>query len=97
MNEPIKDTWYYVIVQNPGTSNEQFVGYRDRDTDDSFIPVFNTKEIARQCFLVMPKDIMNNTYEAQAMIKEDLLERAQSNGYQVFLLDDKGVILERLS
>lgn len=97
MNDLIKDAWFYIVVQNPGLSAEQFVGYTDTETGDNFIPAFKTKEIAQQCFLVMPKDIMNNTYEAQAIIKEDLMEHARSNGYKVFLFDDKGIISERLS
>lgn len=97
MNNLINDTWYYAIVQNPGMSTEQFVGYTDIETEENFIPAFRTKEIAQHCFLIMPKDIMNNTYEAQAIIQEDLMENAQKNGYHVYLLDDKGIILERLS
>lgn len=96
MNDEKKDAWYYVIVQNPGTS-EQFVGYTEKKTGKAFIPVFNTKEIAQQCFLVMPKDIMNEKYEVQAIIKEDLVEQALKNHYEVFLLDDKGSILGKIS
>ena len=97
MNDQIKDTWYYIIIQNPGTSNEQFVGYTDKETKATFIPAFKTKEIAQQCFLLMPKDIMNEKYEAQAIIKEDLMDQAIKNDYEVFLLDDKGSILGKIS
>ena len=97
MNDQTKNTWYYVIVQNPGISNEQFVGYTDKETKASFIPAFKTKEIAQQCFLIMPKDIMNNKYEIQAIIKDDLINQAKKNDYEVFLLDDKGSILEKVS
>ncbi|MBU8849317.1 MAG: hypothetical protein KOO64_07210 [Desulfobacterales bacterium] len=97
MNDQIKDTWYYIIIQNPGISNEQFVGYTDKETNATFIPAFKNKEIAQQCFLIMPKDIMNNKYEIQAIIKEDLLDQAQKNNYEVFLLDDKGSILEKIT
>lgn len=97
MTEPTKDTWYYIIVQNPGTSKEQFVGYTDKETNAVFIPAFKTKEIAQQCFLIMPKDIINEKYEPQAIIQEDLLNEAQKNGYEVFLLDHKGSILEKIS
>ncbi|MBC8439175.1 MAG: hypothetical protein H8D87_05780 [Deltaproteobacteria bacterium] len=96
MNDLINDTWYYIIVQNSGESNEQFVGYINKTTNITFIPAFKTKEIAQQCFLIMPKDIMNNKYEAQAIIKEDLMDNAQKNGYEVFLLDDKGSVLEKI-
>ena len=97
MNDQTKNTWYYVIVQNPGISNEQFVGYTDKETKASFIPAFKTKEIAQQCFLIMPKDIINNKYEIQAIIKEDLINQAKKNDYEVFLLDHKGSILEKVS
>ncbi len=97
MNDQIKDTWLYIIVQNPGIFNEEFVGYTDKETGATFIPSFKTKEIAQQCFLLMPKDIMNNKYEVQAIIKEDLIDQAQKNEYNVFLLDDKGSVLEKIS
>jgi hypothetical protein len=97
LNDEKKDAWYYVIVQNPGTSSEQFVGYTDKKTGKAFIPAFHTKEIAQQCFLIMPKDIMNEKYEVQAIIKEDLVEQALKNHYEVFLLDDKGSMLGKIS
>ncbi|NOX33503.1 MAG: hypothetical protein GXP56_07165 [Deltaproteobacteria bacterium] len=97
MNDQIKDTWYYIIIQNPGISTEQFVGYTDKETKITFIPAFKTKEIAQQCFLIMPKDIMNNKYEVQAIIKEDLVDQAKKNNYDVFLLDDKGCVIKKIS
>lgn len=97
MSNQIKDTWYYIIIQNPETAGEEFVGYTDKKTGSTFIPAFKTKEIAQQCFLIMPKDIMNHKYEAQAVIKEDLMTLAQKNGYGVFLMDDKGRVLEKIS
>jgi len=97
LNDQIKDTWYYIVVQNPGIFNEHFVGYTDEKAGATFIPAFKTKETAQQCFLIMPKDIMKNKYEIQAILKEDLLDHAQENKYEVFLLDDKGRILEKIS
>ena len=97
MSDEKKNAWYYVIVQNPGSSGEQFVGYTDKKTGEAFIPVFDTKETAQQCFLVMPKDVMNEKYEVQAVIKEDLMEQAVKNHYEVFLLDGKGSILGKIS
>ncbi len=96
MNESKKDAWYYIIVQNPGTSNEQFAGFTGKKTTAPFIPAFKAKEIAQQCFLIMPKDIINNKYEVQAIIKEDLMAHAKKNDYEVFLLDDRGSILEQI-
>jgi hypothetical protein len=96
LNKKTKDIWYYIVVQNPGTSSEQFMGYTDKETKATFIPCFKTKEIAQQCFLLMPKDVMKEKYEVQAIIKEDLIEQALKNSYEVFLLDDKGKILEQI-
>ena len=96
MNKKTKDTWYYIVIQNPGISSEEFVGYTDKKTGATFIPAFKSKEIAQQCFLVMPKDIMNQKYEVQAIIKEDLIEQAQKNDYEIFLMDDKGSLLEKI-
>jgi hypothetical protein len=97
LNNQIKSIWYYIIVQNPATATEQFVGYTDKKTEKIFIPAFKNKEIAQQCFLIMPKDIMNNKYEIQAIIKEDLIDQAQKNDYEVFLLDDKGSMMEKIA
>lgn len=96
MNDLKKESWYYVVVQNPETPREQFMGYRDKTLDAVFIPAFKTKEIAQQCFLLMPKDVMNEKYEVQAIIREDLIDQARKNGYEVFLMDDKGTVLEKL-
>jgi hypothetical protein len=86
-----------VIIQNPGTAKEQFLGYTDEDNGESFIPAFSSKESAQQCFLIMPKDIMRNKYEVQAIIEEDLLTHALQEEYNVVLMNDKGRILEKLT
>ena len=96
MNNKIKDVWFYIVVQNPGASNEQFMGYTDKKTKATFIPCFKSKEIAQQCFLLMPKDIMKEKYEVQAIIKEDLIALAEKQSYKIFLMDDKGKIIEQI-
>jgi hypothetical protein len=96
VNNKIKDVWFYIVVQNPGVSNEQFMGYTDKETKATFIPCFKSKEIAQQCFLLMPKDIMKEKYEVQAIIKEDLIALAEKQSYEIFLLDDKGKILKQI-
>lgn len=96
MNNKIKDVWFYIVVQNPGASDEQFMGYTDKETKATFIPCFKSKEIAQQCFLLMPKDIIKEKYEVQAIIKEDLIDLAEKQNYEIFLLDDKGKILKQI-
>jgi hypothetical protein len=89
--------WLFVIIQNPGTTREQLLGYTDQDRGGSFVPAFSSKEAAQQCFLIMPKDIMNNKYEIQAIIKEDLLAHTLQEQHNVVLMDDKGRIIEKLT
>jgi hypothetical protein len=93
----MKEKWLFVIIQNPGTTNEQFLGYAVGDNGESFIPAFSSKEAAQQCFLIMPKDIMHNQYEIQAIIEEDLLAQTLREQYDVVLMDDKGRIVEKLT
>jgi len=97
LKNQISDTWYYVVIQNPGISNEHFLGYTDPETEKTFIPVFKSKEIAQQCFLIMPKDIMNEKYEIQAMLEDDLIDQAQNTDYEILLLDEKGRVIEKIS
>jgi hypothetical protein len=73
------------------------MGYTDKETNATFIPCFETKEIAQQCFLLMPKDIMNEKYGIQAIIQEDLVAIAKKQSYEIFLLDDTGKILKQIS
>jgi hypothetical protein len=92
----MKENWLYVIIQNPGTAKEQLLGYADQDSGNSFVPAFDSKEAAQQCFLIMPKDIMHNKYEIQAIIKEDLLAHTLEEQHEVVLMDDKGRIIKKL-
>lgn len=97
MNDQKKDKWYYIVVQSPGTSEEQILGYTDEESKTDFIPAFESKEVAQQCFLLMPKDVINEKYEAQAIIKEDLMRYAAKEKFKVYLLDDKGARLGTVS
>ena len=88
--------WIYVIVRNPESPVANFMAYEDEKTLQTFIPSFETKEEAQQCFLIMPKDVMKDKYEVQAILKEDLLAQAQKNDYLVYLLDDRSKIKRQL-
>ena len=97
MGTPDNSNWIYIIVQNPGASYEEIVGYEHPETNIPFIPAFNSKETAQACFILMPKDIMNEKFEAQAMIKEDLISHAREKGFTIYMLDDKGTILSEIN
>ena len=98
MNESSKteSQWYYVVIQNPGMPSEELMGFETDAIPAPFIPAFKSKEEAQQCFLMMPKDVMNKKYEVQAIIKDDLLKQAEANGCKLFLMDEKGSIKEEL-
>lgn len=96
-NETIIENWYYVIVQDPGTSAEQFVGFAEEDTNEKFLPAFKTKQDAEACFTMMPRDVFNNKYDSQAIIEEDLILAAAENGHNIYLLDEKGCLLKPLN
>ena len=91
------ENWYYIIIQDPNTQTEQFVGFSDGKTKEKFVPAFKTKEEARTCFALMPKDLFNGKYDTQAVIEDDLLAVANENGHKIYLLDEKGTILKYLN
>lgn len=90
----IDENWYYVIIQDPATSSEQYVGFSDDTSGEKFIPLFKTKDDATQCFKLLPKDIFNGKYAVQAVIEDDLFKVSRANGHTLYLLDGKGAILE---
>jgi len=96
-NIGIDANWYYIIIQNPNSSTEQYVGFNDEKSKEKFIPAFKTKENAQECFALMPKDLFVGQYDVQAVIDDDLLEVADENGHKVYLLDEKGTILKYLN
>jgi hypothetical protein len=96
-NTGTKENWYYIIIRDPGTSTEQFVGFSDGKSEEKFIPAFKTKEEARACFAMMPKDLFSGDYDTQAVIKDDLLNTAIENDHRIYLLDEKGKILKEFN
>lgn len=88
-------TWLYVAILKTKPS-EQIVGQTDIEHDISFIPAFLDKESAQQAMLHLQLE-KKKKYEVQAIIYEDLARHAAENGFLVFVLDDEGKVLERLS
>ena len=86
------DAWVWAIVQDPD-GNEQFLGQFHEDTDEMFIPVFLDKEEAQEGMPLLAKD-KGKKYEPQAIIYEDLTVYAKENGFNIFLLDKKGIKLK---
>ena len=89
-----EDRWVWVVVQNPG-GREQFLGQYDKQADIAFIPTFDSKEDAQQCFLNMARQ-KGAKYEVQAILYEELAKAAADGGFMIFLLNENGDVLEKI-
>lgn len=88
-----KDTWLWIIVQDPG-GNEMFLGQYDKEKDISFIPAFYEKDDARTSLDLIDKDD-SLKYEVQA-IKYGLLEQyCKENNFVVFICNASGEIVTK--
>ena len=86
------DVWIYVFVCEPG-ANESFLGLYNEEKDVNFIPAFQTKEDANDCFLTLPRQ-KGKKYELQAVLIEELQEEATKNGFAVALVDSDGKVIK---
>jgi len=87
--------WVYVVVCDPG-KNEQFLGLYNKEKNIDFIPAFENKEAANDCFLTLPKE-KGRKYEIQAVHIDDLNREADKNGFVVALVDNDGNIIKENS
>jgi len=93
-NKQEKDRWVWVLVQNPG-GDEVIVGQHDDGADVSFIPAFNEKEDGQKSYHFLVRD-KGKKDEFQAIILEDLKHHAADNGFEIFVLNDAGEVLEKI-
>jgi hypothetical protein len=95
--QPVKDDdqWLWVLVQDPG-GNEQFLGQHDPQEGISYIPAFPDKEAAQQGLLNLARQ-PGLKYEAQAILRGELLKDAATGGFMVFLLSENGEVLEKIN
>jgi hypothetical protein len=87
--------WIWVLVQDP-EGNEQFLGQYDEEKGISFIPLFQDKEAAQEALPGLARD-KSLKYQAQAIRYRHLASHAAENGFQLFLLDRSGRILETIA
>ncbi len=93
MEEKEKITgWVYIVVCDPG-KNEQFFGLYNKEQGIDFIPAFQNKEAANDCFLTLPKE-KGRKYEIQAIHIEELNQEAEKNGFIVAFVDNDGNIIK---
>ena len=90
-----KHQWIYVVVQDPNT-DPQYLGQHDDKQDISFIPIFLEKEDALMCMNLMARD-RHKTYEAQAVMYEELCDHAATGGFHIYLLNKNAEVVEKIS
>lgn len=84
--------WVYVFVCNHG-QEESYLGLYNQEKDVNFIPAFQTKEEANDCYLDLPRE-KGVKYELQAIHIEDLNQAAEKNEYVVALVNSDGKIIK---
>ncbi|MDY6972271.1 MAG: hypothetical protein SV775_08070 [Thermodesulfobacteriota bacterium] len=89
-----EDQWVWIVVQDPG-QNEQVLGQRDEERDETFIPTFLTREEALQCLNLLVRD-KGRKYEVQAIQIEELSRQATKKGLVLFVLNGSGELMETL-
>jgi hypothetical protein len=96
MSKTIKnDQWVYVIIH--GTEgNEQLLGQQDEEKNESFIPVFLKKEEALMNLNLLARE-KGSKYEVQAILFEDLIERVAEQEFKLFVLNESGEVIEKIS
>ncbi|MEW6185865.1 MAG: hypothetical protein AB1585_09035 [Thermodesulfobacteriota bacterium] len=86
-----KDAWVYAVISHPG-ENEKLTGFHDQK-GTTFIPILKTKNEGEGFLGYMPRE-PGIRYEVQAIIFEDVVKYAGENGCMVYLVNEKGEILE---
>ena len=80
----------YVFVSG-SQGDEQFLGLYNSEKDINFIPAFQTKEEAQDCYLDIPRE-KGVKYEVQAIHIEELYADAQKKGFEVAIIDREGKV-----
>jgi len=85
--------WVYVFVCEPGP-NESYLGLYNKEKDVNFIPAFQSKEEANDCYLDLPRE-KGVKHELQAVHIEELHAAAEENGFVVAIVDKDGQVIKK--
>ena len=85
--------WVYAVVCTQD-NDHHFLGLHNDEENIDFIPVFESREAANDCFLQLPRE-KGKTYEVQAVHIEELYEDAEKNGFSVALFDGEGTVVKK--
>lgn len=84
--------WVYAIICDQ-EKDKHYLGLYNEEKEVNFIPVFENREAAGDCFLSMPRE-KGKKYEIQAVHIEEITEDAEKNGFVVALFDGDGSIIK---
>jgi len=90
-----KESWVWVVIQNPDGRDAQMVGQHEEENDIAFIPTFLEKDEALKCYNLLTFDKTRKN-EVQAVLYEELCRDASENGFVIFILDGSGEVLEKI-
>ncbi len=85
--------WVYVVICDP-ENDANFLGLYNDEKDINFIPAFESKDAANDCFLSLPRE-KGKKYEIQAVHIEELWEDAEKNGFVVAIVDSSGNVINK--
>lgn len=83
--------WVWVVVYDQ-KDGSHYLGLYSEEQNINFIPAFESKEAAADCFLTLPRE-KGKKYEIQAIHIEELTEDARNNGFSVALVDAEGKVI----
>ena len=87
------ENWIYVLVEVTANS-EQIIGRHDTERNIRFIPIFTDRDSAQ---LGAVRLAIENKFEIQAMLFEDLLQYASANHSLIFVMNQQGAIQTKMT
>lgn len=84
--------WLWVVVSDK-EADGHYLGLYDESQKMNFIPAFESKEAANDCFLQLPRE-KGKKYEVQAVHVEELTKDAEKAGFAIALVDADGKIVK---
>ena len=84
--------WLWVVVSDKDTDGH-YLGLYDDEQEVNFIPAFESKEAANDCFLQLPRE-KGEKYEVQAVHIEELTKDAEKAGFSIAIVDGDGKIVK---
>jgi hypothetical protein len=84
--------WLWVVVSDKETEGH-YLGLYDEEQEVNFIPAFESKEAANDCFLQLPRE-KGKKYEVQAVHIEELTKDAEKAGFTVAIVNGEGKIVK---